>query len=126
DPLGGGRGPGISSGGPMATVFKARRAALALIAVVLAAALPAWPRSARAATLPSGFSESFPAQGLALPTAMAQAPDGRIFICEQGGTVRVVKNGALLVTPFLSLSVDSTGERGLLGIAFDPNFSTNQ
>src|SRR4030095_3592132 len=34
-------------------------------------------------------------------------------------------NGALLATPFVSLTVDANGERGLLGVAFDPNFATN-
>lgn len=53
---------------------------------------------------------------------MEIAPDGRIFVCEQGGRLRVIKNGALLATPFLTLNVDSSGERGLLGIAFDPSF----
>ena len=53
---------------------------------------------------------------------MELAPDGRIFVCEQGGRLRVIKNGALLATPFLTLNVDSSGERGLLGIAFDPAF----
>jgi glucose/arabinose dehydrogenase len=57
---------------------------------------------------------------------MAFAPDGRLFVCEQGGGLRVVKNGALLATPFVTLSVDSRGERGLLGVAFDPNFAVNQ
>ena len=79
-----------------------------------------------AATLPSGFTETQVATGLANPTAMAFAPDGRLFICLQNGQVRIVKNGALLPTPFLSVSVDPSGERGLLGIAFDPNFMTNQ
>ncbi|MGA6927898.1 MAG: PQQ-dependent sugar dehydrogenase, partial [Pseudolabrys sp.] len=56
---------------------------------------------------------------------MEFAPDGRLFVCLQTGQVRVIKNGSLLATPFLSLSVDSSGERGLLGIAFDPNFTNN-
>jgi glucose/arabinose dehydrogenase len=56
---------------------------------------------------------------------MAFAPDGRLFICEQTGALRIVKNNALLAAPFVSLKVDSAGERGLLGVAFDPNFSTN-
>jgi glucose/arabinose dehydrogenase len=56
---------------------------------------------------------------------MAFAPDGRLFVCQQGGQLRVIKNGSLLSTPFVSLTVDSSGERGLLGIAFDPNFATN-
>lgn len=76
------------------------------------------------ATLPTGFTETA-ISGLSNPTAMAIAPDGRIFICQQGGSLRVIKNGALLPNPFVTLSVDPSGERGLLGIAFDPNFASN-
>jgi glucose/arabinose dehydrogenase len=82
--------------------------------------------SLAAATLPAGFAETQIAGGLSSPTAMELAPDGRIFVCLQGGQLRVVKNGALLATPFLTLTVDSNGERGLLGITFDPNFATNK
>ena len=78
-----------------------------------------------AATLPAGFTETRVATGLSNPTAMEFAPDGRLFVCLQDGRLRVIKNGALLSTPFLSLTVDSSGERGLLGIAFDPNFASN-
>jgi glucose/arabinose dehydrogenase len=81
--------------------------------------------SAAAATLPSGFVETTYASGLSSPTAMEFAPDGRLFVCLQAGNLRVIKNGVLLPTPFVSLTVDSAGERGLLGIAFDPNFATN-
>jgi glucose/arabinose dehydrogenase len=82
--------------------------------------------STSAATVPTGFTDSLVANGLTNPTAMALAPDGRIFVCEQGGALRVIKNGVLLPTPFLNLTVDSAGERGLLGVAFDPNFVSNQ
>ena len=59
-------------------------------------------------------------------TAMAFAPDGRLFVCLQSGQVRVInKDGVLLANPFVTLSVDSNGERGLLGVAFDPNFASN-
>jgi glucose/arabinose dehydrogenase len=59
-------------------------------------------------------------------TAMAFAPDGRLFVCLQSGQVRVInKDGVLLANPFVRLSVDSNGERGLLGVAFDPNFASN-
>src|SRR6188768_1009746 len=78
------------------------------------------------ATVPAGFTDALVANGLSNPTAMALAPDGRIFVCQQGGALRVIKNGALLATPFLTVTVDSAGERGLLGIAFDPNFVSNQ
>jgi glucose/arabinose dehydrogenase len=81
--------------------------------------------SAHSATLPAGFAETRVATGLASPTAMSIAPDGRIFIAQQGGALRVVRNGALLSQPFLTVSVNSSGERGLLGVAFDPNFATN-
>ena len=80
--------------------------------------------SIKAATLPTGFTET-QISGLSGPTAMDFAPDGRLFVCLQGGQLRVIKNGALLTTPFVTISVDSTGERGLLGVAFDPNFAAN-
>ena len=80
---------------------------------------------ASGATVPSGFIETTVASGIASPTAMAIAPDGRIFVCSQSGTLRVIKNGVLLPTPFVTLSVDSLGERGLLGVALDPNFTLN-
>ena len=82
--------------------------------------------SVHAATVPTGFTDTLVASGLNTPTAMAIAPDGRIFVCQQGGALRVIKNGVLLPTPFLTVTVDSSGERGLLGIAFDPNFVSNQ
>lgn len=87
--------------------------------------LLAWVRTAQGATLPTGFTETRIATGLASPTAMAFAPDGRLFVAEQGGRLRVIKNGALLTQPFVTLTVSSSGERGLLGIAFDPNFAAN-
>jgi glucose/arabinose dehydrogenase len=74
----------------------------------------------------AGFSDVQVAGGLSNPTLMAIAPDGRIFVSEQAGKVRVIKGGVLLATPFVTLSVNSSGERGVLGIAFDPSFSTNQ
>jgi glucose/arabinose dehydrogenase len=78
-------------------------------------------------TLPAGFSkdEGWVA-GLANATAFAQAPDGRLFVAEQGGNLRVVKNGALLGSPFVSLNVDASGERGLIGVATHPNFANNR
>src|SRR5436190_13335272 len=81
--------------------------------------------SGSAATLPSGFVETTVASGIASPTAMAIAPDGRIFVCSQTGALRVIKNGVLLATPFVILSVDSIGVRGLLVVAFDTHFTWN-
>ena len=69
-----------------------------------------------AATLPPEFTETeFGSSLSGPPTAMEFAPDGRLFVCLQTGQVRIIKNGSLLATPLLSLSVDSSGERGLLG-----------
>ena len=87
--------------------------------------------SLSAATLPPGFTETQYGSNLVSgssgsPTAMAFAPDGRLFVCLQGGQLRVVENGVLLATPFVTVTTSATGERGLLGIAFDPNFASNQ
>src|SRR5438132_3558357 len=97
-----------------------------ILALVIAASFTFASARATAATLPPGFVEAQVGGNLSgSPTAMAFAPDGRLFVCQQGGQLRVIKNGSLLSTPFVSLTVDSSGERGLLGIAFDPNFATN-
>jgi glucose/arabinose dehydrogenase len=84
--------------------------------------------SAFAATVPSGFTDALVASGMTWPTALVVANDGRVFVTEQRGTVRVIKNGALLPTPFVNLTVKSQGgsnEEGLLGITLDPSFATN-
>lgn len=73
----------------------------------------------------SGFTSSTFVSGLSEPTAMAFAPDGRLFVSEKNGTVRVVKNGGTLPTPFVTIPVDSTNDHGLIGIALDPDFATN-
>lgn len=72
--------------------------------------------------LPDGFQEVLVIKGLTSPTAMAFAPDGRLFVTEQTGTVRIITHGRLLPTPFLTVPAMSLVERGLLGIAFDPQF----
>ena len=102
------------------------KSAVALLIVLVASLAQIDAPPVQAATVPSGFSDSSYASGLSSPTAMAFAPDGRLFVAEQGGSLRVIENGALLPTAFLTVSVNNTGERGLLGIAFDPSFSSNQ
>ncbi|RZS75371.1 DUF7594 domain-containing protein [Pseudobacter ginsenosidimutans] len=82
-------------------------------------------RHAQAQTLPSNFTRVQVATGLTSPTAMAFTPDNRILVCQKGGQLRVIKNGSLLSTPAISLSVNTSGERGLIGVAVDPNFATN-
>src|SRR5579871_1797703 len=73
-------------------------------------------------TLPHGFTAVPIATGLTGATALEVSADGRIFVCEQTGALRVVKEGRLLPEPFVRLVVDSTWERGLLGVTVDPEF----
>ncbi len=76
--------------------------------------------------VPAGFTDELYRSGLSNPTAMEFAPDGRLFVAEQGGNLRVIDaGGTLLTASFATLDVDSSGERGLLGIAFDPAFLQN-
>lgn len=98
----------------------------ALAMCVLLLVLTAAP--AFAASLPRGFTETTLTSSLGQPTAFAMAPDGRIFVSEKKGTLRVIENDVLLTKPFVNLmaSVDDDGERGLLGVAFDPQFSQNK
>ena len=121
--------PSIRLGFAVARTRPAIAALLALLALSLVSTqtpnLTADEGTSVAATLPAGFTETTVATGLSNPTAMAFAPDGRLFVAQQGGALRVIKNGALLSSPFITLSVDSSGERGLLGIAFDPLFTAN-
>src|SRR5829696_7993712 len=79
-----------------------------------------------AVTLPSGFTQSQVVSGLTDPTDMEFAPDGRLFVAKQAGRVRIVKpDGTLAKFVNISTKVDSTSERGLQALTFDPSFSTN-
>ena len=67
--------------------------------------------------------------GLKAPLAATSAGDGsgRIFVLQQGGQIRIVRDGALVPTPFLDIAdrITSGGERGLLGLAFHPSYPTD-
>ena len=104
-----------------------KRAPRAILAATLFFALTAFSARALAQTVPSGFSDELAIGGLYAPTAFTRLPDGRILIAEKDGVVRVLKNGALLSTPFVDLRsrVNDYWDRGLLGIAADPAFTTN-
>ena len=68
------------------------------------------------------------AAGLSFPVYLTAPPgDSRLFILEKSGAIRIVKDGALLPTPFLDLGerVSGGSEQGLLGLAFDPDYATN-
>src|SRR5262245_65203240 len=98
--------------------------AAALVLVGLSTSAPA--------TVPNGFQDVTLASGFSQPAGLAFAPDGRLFVAEKTGDLRIVKNGVLLATPFLDatqlvqapLAFDDYLERGLLGVAFDPEFPT--
>ena len=68
--------------------------------------------------------------GLTAPLDLEQPGDGsgRLFVVEQGGTIRIIQNGSLLAQAFLNISskVVVQNEMGLLGLAFHPNFQTNR
>ncbi len=103
-----------------------RIARLAIVGVAVALSIFVVPALARATTLPTGFTETNVASGLSSPNSFVFLPDGRIFVCQQTGAIRVIDaTGALLATPFATLTVNSSGERGLLGIEIDPNFTSN-
>lgn len=65
------------------------------------------------------------ATGLDTPWAIAFAPDGRIFLTERPGRIRVIQAGRLRREPVATLPATSQGESGLMGLALDPAFSTN-
>lgn len=97
------------------------RRALSVLAVV--ASLGA-AEVASAAEIRPGWVATKVCEGITGGTTLTVLPDGRLLIGEQTGALRMVKNGALLPAPALVLPVDSTWERGLLGVALDPKFTT--
>ena len=104
-----------------------RRSRIALpLALVLVLALA----GAALAAAPGGFSDT-PVASVANPTALAFTPDGRLLIASQTGTLRVYQNDALLPTAALNLGAGGLNvicpnhERGLLGVAVDPDFAAN-
>ena len=65
------------------------------------------------------------AKGLDTPWAIDFAPDGRIFVSERPGRVRVIRDGRLDPAPWIALDVVEQGESGLMGLALDPQFARN-
>ncbi|MCE9627219.1 MAG: PQQ-dependent sugar dehydrogenase, partial [Candidatus Eisenbacteria bacterium] len=94
------------------------RHAIAAASLLLAfAALPA-PAAIRA-----GFTEQVVADSLDSPVRMAFAGPGRVFVCEQAGRLRVVRDRRLLARPFVTVPTHAVEEEGLLGVAVDPQFA---
>ena len=89
-----------------------------------------WPRAQRQpASAQTTLQTELFVQGVSQATDLTFAPGDptRIFVVQQGGIIRVVENGTLLSTPFLNIDpiVQSGGERGLLGLAFHPDYQSN-
>ncbi|HEX6596617.1 MAG TPA: PQQ-dependent sugar dehydrogenase [Acidimicrobiales bacterium] len=104
--------------------MRSRFALLALSGLISTTVAALGPLPA-AAAVPAGFADQLVAS-VASPTAMAFTPDGRLLVTTQGGTVRVVEDGVLLATPAITVpQLCSNSERGLLGVAVDPQFATN-
>src|ERR671921_2638559 len=78
------------------------------------------------AVTPANFTDTLITR-VGSPTALAFTPDGRMLVTTATGRLRVYKDGALLPNPALDISgkVCTNGGRGLVGIAVDPNFATN-
>ncbi len=113
--------------GTVGAADPARRRTLRFLLVLLVAATGVVVPSARAAaTLPAGFSDQFVA-AVQSPVALAWTPDGRMLINSKEGALRIYENGALLPDPALDLSsvICADSERGLLGVAVDPDFTSN-
>jgi len=82
---------------------------------------------------PTALSQSRPnveievlASGLETPWAIAFAPDGRIFISERPGRIRIIRDGKLLKEPWMEIDAYEVSEAGLLGLALDPGFERNR
>jgi putative heme-binding domain-containing protein len=84
---------------------------------------PKWGAGvAGAIKLPTGFEVKTIATGLTGATALETSPDGRVFVCEQTGSLRVIRDDQLLQQPVLTVPVESYWERGLIGVTIDSNF----
>ena len=109
----------------MRYIFLSGMMVLGLASALLLANLTE-PTKPAAVALPDGFTDGLVAE-VASPTALAFTPDGRMLITTQTGRLLIYQNGALRDTPAMDLTdrVCSNSERGLLGIAVDPEFASN-
>jgi glucose/arabinose dehydrogenase len=98
---------------------------LALVLTSLTAMVLSRPQPAQAATLPAGFQESVVFSNLTHPTAVRFAPDGRVFVAEKSGVIKVfdsLTDSSPGVFADLNVNVHNFWDRGLLGMALAPNF----
>jgi glucose/arabinose dehydrogenase len=93
--------------------------------------------AASSTILPGDLQLELVVSGLSEPVAVRHAPgDPRLFVVQQGGSIRIISGGSLVATPFLNLNAGAGGtapplgfggggERGLLGLAFHPAYTSN-
>jgi glucose/arabinose dehydrogenase len=87
---------------------------------------PQWSTDTPFATATPSIALSTLTTALTAPTSITHAGDGRLFITEQAGTVRIWDGTKVLPNPFLTVSpISSGGERGLLSVAFHPHYAQN-
>lgn len=104
---------------------KIRRLVVVFMIPVLAFFTMGWMAAQPRSALPANFTDTLVAS-VGGPTALAFTLDGRMLVTTQGGTLRVYQGSTFLATALnLSSIICSNSERGLLGVAVDPNFSTN-
>src|SRR5215468_4846670 len=102
-----------------------RRVVAATLAVLLATSLAGLSRGADASVLPSGFQDTVVLSGMTNPTVVQFAPDGRIFVGQKNGVIKVfssLTDTNPVTFADLSAEVDDYWDRGLLGLALPPNF----
>lgn len=76
-------------------------------------------------TIKKGFANKLISNELISPTSLDVAPDGRIFVTEKNGKIKIIENGKILSKSFVHIEVDGEGERGISGILLDKAFDTN-
>ena len=96
---------------------------LALLTAPLLAGCGGSPTRLPAAAPTPGLALDTVASGLQVPWDVAFAPDGRIFVTERPGRIRVIENGVLRPEPWAVLEVERRSELGLMGIALAPDFA---
>ena len=105
----------------------ARIVAGLVVLALLSAVMPlAAPGPVSAGVVPAGFVDTLFATGFGgRLTTMTWGPGGRLFVSEKQGTVRIIQDGVLLPDAFLTLTPATDSEKGLKGIAFDPDYAAN-
>lgn len=97
-----------------------------LFVLLVGASLACLPPPGMLSQSTAGVEVGVVAGGLETPWAIAFSADGRIFVTERPGRVRIIKDGNLQKEPWMILDAHEVGEAGLMGLALDPEFSRNR